>query len=87
MKTIDLTAVKVRRSLSDTKETELNLAHEIGDAIYRNSRSIPELRFGERLYDSTGPIEVSEDEIRYIKDALVEFFAWAQVAVNKIIGD
>ena len=83
-KTINLTKVKVLPGLGEP-EKELNLAKEIGDAIYRNSRTIPELDFGRKLYYSEGDIEASDEEIKFIREAAKGFFAWAQVAVNEIL--
>ena len=86
MKKINLTAIKLRPSLA-APEVEQNLAKEIGDAIYRNSKSIAELRFGQRLYDAEGEIEVSDEEIGFIKAVLQGFFYWAQEAVLKAMGE
>lgn len=86
MKTINLTAVSLRPTLT-APAIEQNMAKEIGDAIYRNSKSITELRFGEKLYDSSGDIEVSDEEIGFIKAILPGFFFWAQEAINKILEE
>jgi hypothetical protein len=85
-KTINLAAVMLRPSLMKP-EQEMNVSKGIGDAIYNKSHSIAELRFGERLYDSEGPVEVSDEEITMIKAVLTDFPAWVQEPVLKLLGE
>ena len=61
-KKINLAAVEARPSLFEAAKT-VNLARDLGNIIYFNAATIPDLRFGERLFDSTGEIEVSDEEL------------------------
>ena len=83
---INLAAVEARPSLFEAAKT-VNLARDLGNIIYFNAATIPDLRFGERLFDSTGEIEVSDEELQLIKGAVPSLLAWAQDAVLKIIGE
>ena len=85
-KKINFAAVTARPSLFEEAKT-VNLARDLGNIIYFNASTIPDLRFGERLFDSTGEIEVDEHELQLIKDAVPSLLAWAQEAVRNIIGD
>lgn len=85
-KTINLAAVTARPSLFEDAKT-VNLARDLGNIIYFNASTIPDLRFGERLFDSEGEIEVTDEELQLIKNAVPSLLAWAQEAVNKIIGE
>ena len=49
--------------------------------------NLADMRFGERLFDSEGEIEVTDEELQLIKNAVPSLLAWAQEAVNKIIGE
>ena len=85
-RTINLTAVTARPSLFEEPKT-VNLARDLGNIIHFNATTIPEMRFGDRLFDSEGEIEVTDEEIKLIKSAIPSLLAWAQEAVLKIIGE
>ena len=85
-KTINLTNVKLRPSL-DAPEVEQNLAKEIGNAIYGQSKTFEEFNLGKKLHDAEGPVEVSDEEIKIIKSFVPNFYYWAQDALNKILDE
>ena len=83
---INLAAVEARPSLIEGPQL-VNIAKSLGNTIYFQATTIPDMRFGERLFDSEGEIEVSDEELQLIKGAVPSLLAWAQDAVLKIIGD
>ena len=85
-KKINLAAVEVRPLLIEGPKT-VNLAKDLGNIIHFNASTIPDMRFGDRLFDSTGEIEVSDEEIKLIRAAVPSLLAWAQEAVLKVIGE
>ncbi len=83
---INLTAVTARPSLFEEAK-EVNLARDLGNYIHFHASTIPDMRFGDRLFDAAGEIEVTDQEIKLIRDAIPSLLAWAQEAALKVIGE
>jgi hypothetical protein len=85
MKKINLTAVVVRPDLfSEAKP--INVAKDLGNLIHFNAQDIDVMRFGDRLFDSEGEIEVSDAELDIIRKHVPMLKAWAQLPILEILN-
>lgn len=87
MAKIDLTNVQLRFSIEGPLQ-KTNLAKQIGDTIYRRAESIQMDEFAKRLYHSTGPIEVTEQELGWIRTiGLTDMAYFARAEVEKLLPE
>lgn len=66
MAKIDLTEIPVQFSIEGPIQ-KTNFFKPIGDTIYRHANSVKMDEFAKRLYHAEGPIEVSEEELDWIR--------------------
>lgn len=85
-KTINLSSLTFKPTIAGPEITQ-DLHKEIAEAIYQNARNLAQHSFALRLYESTGELEVSKEEIGFIKEILGGFIYFAQEAILKAIGD
>lgn len=86
MKKINLTNVKIRPSL-DAPEVEQNLAKEVGNTIYGQSKTVEEFKLGIKLHDAKGEVELNDEEVAILKASLGNFYYWVQQAILKLIDN
>lgn len=84
MKKINLTAVTCRPDLFGDPKT-LNLGKDLGNLIHFNAQDIDVMRFGDRLFDAQGELEVTDAELDIIRTHLRFLKAWAQEPINSIL--
>lgn len=86
MKKIDLTKIKARPNLY-ADETEINFCKEVANVIYIHAKTASECKFALKLVDATGPIEMNDEELGYLKKAFNEFHYWARKPLFEAIGE
>lgn len=84
MKKIDFTSVAIKPTLGGPEIKE-NIGKVLAEVIYQKATTIAESSFAHRLYEAKGEIEVSEEEIEFIKTVLPNFFYWLQEAILAVI--
>jgi hypothetical protein len=70
MKKIDFTKLQVPQGLAGLKNgvcKPLNIAKSLGNMIYQNTAGIAAKRLAEKIFDSTGEIDLNEEEERILK--------------------
>lgn len=83
---INLTALTFKPTIAGPEVTK-DLHKDIAEAIYQQASTLAAHKFALRLYDADGDIEVSAEDIKYIKAALPGYKYYVQEAVLKIIGE
>lgn len=83
-KTIDLTKITLRPTIAGPEITQ-DLSKEIAEAIYQNANTLAVSEFARKLYHAEGEIEVTDEEIGFIKNILPGFRYFAQEAILKAI--
>lgn len=67
MKKIDFTALKIKLSLNkEAKYIATDVSKLVGDAIYIHNHGIESKRLAEKIYDSTGEIDFSDEEFAFL---------------------
>lgn len=85
MAQIDLTQVPAQFSI-DGPIQKTNFFKMIGDTIYRHAISVKMDEFAKRLYHAEGPVEVSEEELEWIRTiGLSECAYFIREAVTKLL--
>lgn len=83
---INLTNLTFKPTISGAAITE-DLHKAIAEAIYQNATTLSAHAFALKLYEAEGDIEVSDSDIKHIKDVLPGFKYFAQEAILKAIGE
>lgn len=69
MKKIDFTKLKTPVGVKGLEEKNfkvMNIAKSLADMIYNNLSGIAPKRLAEKIYDSEGPIELSDEDVRIL---------------------
>lgn len=83
--TVDFSQLEIQQSLF-APPVKKDLQKEVADAIWQRASSVAESSFAHRLFDATpGPIELSEEEIAWVRKSLMGRYQWFVQAVNKAI--
>lgn len=75
--TINLTEVMVKPSLFGP-EVKKDLYKEVAEAVYQRACTLEQSRFANRLFESTGEIEIEDKEAQWITEAISGFRFWIQ---------
>lgn len=62
-------------------EVTMNLAEQVGEAIYQSAATRLDKKLADKVGDSTGEIELTDDEVKVVKNATKGFLFWAKEAV------
>lgn len=71
MKTVDFANVMVQLDLGSDKKTKVDLTKELGNTIYKDARDLDKDTLARKIYDSTGPIEISDENAEFIKETYI----------------
>lgn len=86
MAKINLTAVTFKPSLEGPEVTE-NLQKNVAEAVYQNAQNLAQHSFAQRLYEADGEIEVTDEEIGFIKGVLSGYKYFVQEGILKALGE
>lgn len=86
MKTINLSNVTFRPTLAGPEITQ-DVYKDVAEAIYQNATTLAQHVFAQRLFGAGGEIEVSNDELGFIKASLKGFKYFFQESILKAIGE
>ena len=67
MKTIDFRHFKMFTDISQTGTTETDVSKEFADTIYKNANGIVAHDLALRIYRATEPVQVSDEELAFLK--------------------
>lgn len=84
---LDLTSVPARQSLKSDQIENFNIAKEIGDYIYQNTRDTDEYTFAIRLFNAEGEIELTDTELELVVKSTNIFPVWLNVAISQVIRE
>ena len=84
MKKINLTNLQARPDLF-AEPKAYNAAKDLGNLIHFNAQDIDVMRFGDRLFDAEGEIEVTDQELEIIRRHVPMLKAWAQLPILEIL--
>lgn len=84
---LDLTSVPARQSLKSDQIENFNIAKEIGDYIYQNTRNTDEYTFAIKLFNAEGEIELTDTELELIINTTSIFPVWLNVAISQVIRE
>ena len=71
MKTVDFVNIMVQPDLTSEEKVQVNIAKELGNAIYKEAKTLDRDILARLIYDSSGPISISDEEAEYIKDTFI----------------
>ena len=71
MKTVDFVNIMVQPDLSSEEKVQVNIAKALGNAIYKDAKNLEMDLLARLIYDSTGPITISDDAAEYIKNTFI----------------
>lgn len=83
---IDLSKVAMKPTIGGPEIT-MDMHQQVAEAIYQNTASAGPHSFALRLYESSGKIEATEEEIGFIKNELSGFRYFAQLGILKALGE
>ena len=86
MKTINLSNVTFRPSLAGPEITE-NVYKDVAEAVYQNATTLAQHVFAQKLFGADGELEVSKEELDFIKSSLKGFKYFFQESILKAIGE
>lgn len=84
---LDLTSVPARQSLKSDQIENFNVAKEIGDYIYQNTRNTDEYNFAIKLFNAEGEIELADTEFELFVNATSILPVWLNVAISQVIRE
>ena len=71
MKTVDFVNIMVQPDLASEEKVQVNIAKELGNAIYKEAKTLDRDILARLIYDSTGPITISDEDAEYIKNTFI----------------
>ena len=71
MKTVDFVNIMVRPDLSSEEKVQVNIAKELGNAIYKEAKTLDMDLLARLIYDSKGPIAIRDEDAEYIKNTFI----------------
>lgn len=86
MKTINLSKVTFKPSLAGPEITQ-DVHKEVAEAIYQNATTLAQHVFAQKLFEADGDLEVSKEELGFVKDSLKGFKYFVQEGILKAIGE
>ncbi len=76
----------VRASLSD-KETEVDLTQPIAEAVYQSATTFGQHKLAHRIAEGGGGIDLTDEEVAFIKTAISGFHFYAQKPILEALGE
>lgn len=71
MKTVDFVNIMVQPDLSSEEKVQVNIAKELGNAIYKEAKTLDMDLLARLIYDSKGPITIRDEDAEYIKNEFI----------------
>lgn len=71
MKTVDFVNIMVQPDLTSEEKIQVNIAKELGNAIYKEAKTLDRDILARLIYDSAGPITISDEDAEYIKNTFI----------------
>lgn len=71
MKTVDFVNIMVQPDLASEEKVQVNIAKELGNAIYKEAKTLDRDILARLIYDSAGPITISDEDAEYIKNTFI----------------
>lgn len=86
MKTINLSNVAFKPTLAGPTISQ-DVHKEVAEAIYQNATTLAQHVFAQKLFEADGDLEISKEELGFIKDSLKGFKYFVQEGILKAIGE
>lgn len=83
---LNLTKLKIKPTLKG-EAVEQDLTAVVAEAIYSNCASLAEMKFAIRLSDTKGDIDITKEEVAFIRKALPAFRYWVQMPILEQLND
>ena len=61
----------VQPDLASEEKVQVNIAKELGNAIYKEAKTLDRDILARLIYDSAGPITISDEDAEYIKNTFI----------------
>ena len=71
MKTVDFVNIMIQPDLSSKEKVQVNIAKELGNAIYKEAKTLDMDLLARLIYDSKGPITIRDEDAEYIKNTFI----------------
>ena len=71
MKTVDFVNIMVQPDLSSEEKVQVNIAKKLGNAIYKEAKTLDMDLLARLIYDSKGPIVIRDEDAEYIKNEFI----------------
>lgn len=83
---INFTQIKCKPTRKGA-EVSLNFAEQVGEAIYQTGKTRLDKKLADKVGDSTGEIELTDEEVTTVKNATANFLFWAKEALWDALGE
>lgn len=78
---------KIKIEDIEGKEIEVNFAEQLGNQLYMTGKNIIECELGKRIYFTQVDIDLSEQEVQIVKNAVAGWGYVARAAINKAMKE